>query len=121
MKPTLYTMKNIFLLLSFFWSLLSFGQINTGYSLVDAKMAAIPENLTTSTQEIAKYINANFKTETDKIRAAYYWTSSNISYDVANIYAVNFNETVQQKNTGEASSVFFFLASPAGFEPASLP
>lgn len=97
MKPTLYTMKNIFLLLSFFYSLLSFGQVNTGYSLVDAKMAAIPENSTTSTQAIAKYINANFKTETDKIRAAYFWTSSNISYDVANMYAVNFNETVQQK------------------------
>ena len=99
MKPSFYTMKNIFFFLAFFSSLFSFGQVNTEYSLIDAKMAAIPENSTTSTQAIAKYINANFKTETDKIRAAYYWTSSNINYDVPGMYAVNFSETVQQKIT----------------------
>ena len=90
-------MKNIFLLLFFFFSILSFGQVNSGYAVVDAKMAAIPASSAISTEAIAKYINANFKTETDKIRAAFYWTSSNISYDVANMFAVNLNETVQQK------------------------
>jgi hypothetical protein len=97
MKPTLYTMKNIFLLLFFFFSLLSFGQVNAGYPLVDAKMAVIPANSTTSTDAIANYINANFKTETDKIRAVFYWTASNITYDIPGMNAVNFNETVQQK------------------------
>ena len=97
MKPTLYTMKNIFLLISLFCSLLNFGQANSTYFVIDAKMAAIPAIATTSTQGIANYINANFKTETDKIRAAYYWTSSNISYDIPGMYAVKFNETVQQK------------------------
>ena len=90
-------MKNICLVLFFFFSFLSFGQVNTGYTLVDAKMAAIPANSTTSTEAIATYINANFKTDTDKIRAVFYWTASNISYDIANLYAVNFNETVQEK------------------------
>jgi hypothetical protein len=90
-------MKNICLVLFFFFSLLSFGQVNAGYPLVDAKMAAIPANSTTSTDAIAKYINANFKTETDKIRAVFYWTTSNISYDVANMFVVNFNETVQEQ------------------------
>ncbi|MFV8391620.1 transglutaminase domain-containing protein [Flavobacterium sp. LB2P6] len=90
-------MKNIGLLLFFFFSLLSFAQVNTGYSLVDTKMAVIPPNSTTSTNTIAKYINANFETETDKIRAVFYWTTSNISYDVANMFVVNFNETVQEK------------------------
>ena len=97
MKPTVYTMKNIFLFLFFLFSLLTFGQANTGYAAVDAKMAAIPANSATSTEAIASYINTNFKTETDKIRAAFYWTASNISYDVANMFAVNFNETVQEK------------------------
>jgi hypothetical protein len=97
MKPTLYIMKNIFLLFSFFFSMLSFGQANSGYAVVDAKMAAIPANATTSTQAIANYINANFKTETDKIRAVFYWTASNITYDIPGMNAVNFNETVQQK------------------------
>ena len=90
-------MKNIFLLLSFFCCSLSFGQANPRYAVVDAKMEAIPTAATTSTQAIANYINANFKTETDKIRAAYYWTVSNISYDIPGMYAVNFKETVQQK------------------------
>ncbi|QZK91443.1 hypothetical protein K5V07_13430 [Flavobacterium sp. CHNK8] len=90
-------MKNIFLLFFFFFSLLSFGQANPGYAVVDAKMAAIPAKATTSTQAIANYINANFKTETDKIRAVFYWTTSNISYDVANMFTVNFNETEQEQ------------------------
>lgn len=90
-------MKNICLVLFSFFSLLSFGQVNSGYPLVDAKMAAIPANSAVSTESIAAYINANFKTETDKIRAVFYWTASNISYDVANMYSVNFNETVQEK------------------------
>lgn len=77
--------------------MLSFGQANSGYAVVDAKMAAIPANATTSTQAIANYINANFKTETDKIRAVFYWTASNITYDIPGMNAVNFNETVQQK------------------------
>ncbi len=97
MMPTLYTMKNIFLLFFFFFSLLSFGQANSGYAVVDAKMSAIPAKATTSTQAIANYINANFKTETDKIRAVFYWTTSNISYDVANMFTVNFNETEQEQ------------------------
>jgi len=97
MKPSFYTMKNIFFFLFFFYSLLSFGQVNTGYSLIDAKMAAIPVNLTTSTDAIATYITANFKTETDKIRAVFYWTTSNISYDIANMYTINFSETIQEK------------------------
>ncbi|TDE46991.1 hypothetical protein E0I26_02580 [Flavobacterium rhamnosiphilum] len=90
-------MKNICLVLFFFFSLLSFGQVNSGYPLVDAKMAAIPANSAVSTEGIAAYINVNFKTETDKIRAIFYWTASNISYDVANMYSVNFNETTQEK------------------------
>lgn len=90
-------MKNIFLILSFFFSLLSFGQANVGFALVDAKMTAIPANATNSTEAIAKYINANFKTENDKIRAVFYWTGSNISYDVANMFAVNITETPQDR------------------------
>ena len=96
---TFEAMKNIFLLLTFFFSFMSVGQVNPGYLLVDAKTAAIPANSTTSTEAIANYINANFKTETDKIRADFYWTASNISYDVANRYAVNSHETGAEKIT----------------------
>lgn len=86
-------MKNIYLILSLFLSLLSFGQINIGYALIDKQISNIPTSSSNSTEAIANYINANFKTDADKIRAVFYWTASNISYDVANMYAVNFNET----------------------------
>lgn len=97
-------MKNIYLVLSFFLSILSFGQANVDYSSIDKKMAAIPNNLTFSTDSIAKYINTNFKSENDKIRAVFYWTASNISYDVKNMFVVNFEETNQDRITKSLKS-----------------
>jgi len=90
-------MKNIYLLLSFFFSILSFGQVNVGYALIDKKITAIPQNSSASTDAIAQYINSNFKTENEKIRAVFYWTASNISYDVKNMYAVTINENPQDR------------------------
>ena len=90
-------MKNIYLAISLFLSLVSFGQDSSGYILIDNKMDAISANSTNSTEAIANYINTNFKTETDKVRAAFYWTASNISYDAANMFSVNFNITPQEQ------------------------
>lgn len=90
-------MKNAFFIITFFYSLLSFGQANVGYTLIDKKIAEIPNNLTNSTDEIASYINSNFKTENDKIRAVFYWTASNISYDIKNMLADNSMESSQQR------------------------
>jgi hypothetical protein len=90
-------MKNIFLVFTLLFCVLSFGQTNVGYAAIDKKIALIPQKATSSTEEIANYINANFKTENDKIRAAFYWTASNISYDVKNMFAVNFEETPQDR------------------------
>ncbi|MBF2708873.1 transglutaminase domain-containing protein [Flavobacterium soyangense] len=88
-------MKNIYLLLSFLFSILSFGQANVEYALIDKKMTEIPQNSNTSTDAIAHYINSNFKTENDKIRAVFYWTASNISYDVKNMFTVTINDNPQ--------------------------
>ncbi len=90
-------MKNVYVLLSFLFAILSFGQANVGYTLVDAKMATIPANDANSTEAIAKYINANFKTENDKIRAVFFYTSSNLSYDVANMFTVDIDETPEHR------------------------
>jgi len=119
-------MKNIYLLLFFLFSILSFGQANVGYTLVDAKMAAIPAKAANSTEEIAKYINANFKTENDKIRAVFYWTASNISYDVENMFAVNITETPQDRITktlktkkgicGDYAAIFSEIANLVGIK-----
>jgi hypothetical protein len=44
-----------------------------------------------------RFYQCNFKTETDKIRAVFYWTASNISYDVPGMFDLNVNETVPEK------------------------
>lgn len=56
------------------------------YDAIDRKMDEIPKQNENATEKIASYISQNFTSEEDKIRAAFYWTSSNISYDVENMY-----------------------------------
>ena len=89
------SMKSVFVFLMF--TVFSFGQVKNPYALIDAKMDKIPSDLSTSTDRIAKYINENFKSESDKIRAAFYWTASNISYDIENIASIDFREVSPDK------------------------
>jgi transglutaminase/protease-like cytokinesis protein 3 len=92
-------MKNTLLFLFFFLSFLSFGQVQNHFLLIDKKMASIPSEKTQTTADIAHFINTNFKTETEKIRAIFYWTASNIRYDVASISSLPTQETPQDKIT----------------------
>ena len=75
----------------------SIGQKGNEYLFIDNKMAKIRDSLTTSTSGIANYITENFKSETEKIRAVFYWTASNISYDVANMYEPNYLDSPEVK------------------------
>ena len=90
-------MKNNLALLLLFFAQFAIGQAPNDYSVIDKKIASIPDSLTTTTAGIAKYINSNFKTENEKIRAVYYWTASNISYDVPNMYQLNNQDPPQVK------------------------
>jgi transglutaminase/protease-like cytokinesis protein 3 len=90
-------MKNIVSLLIFLISVFAFSQGSINYGIIDTKIKAIPDEDVNSIESIASYINANFKTENDKIRAVFFWTASNISYDVANMFAVNLEETPQDR------------------------
>ncbi len=67
------------------------------YATVDKKALQLPDSLTLSTKDIASYINLNFTTDTDKARAIFIWVASNIQYDVANMYAINFYESREEK------------------------
>jgi hypothetical protein len=88
-------MKAVFLFLMF--TVVTFGQTKGIYTLTDAKMDKIPHDLSTTTDGIAEYINANFKSENDKVRAAFYWTASNIRYDIENIESIDYKEISQDK------------------------
>lgn len=80
-----------------FLSVLSVAQNKTAYTDIDNKISKIPVELSNSTTGIAKFITDNFKTDTEKIRAVFYWTTTNISYDVPNMFAPNQLETAQEK------------------------
>jgi hypothetical protein len=90
-------MKNTYILLSLFLSVLSFGQNQTDYTLIDNQISKIPTSSCYSTKGIANYISSNFKTDNDKIRAIFYWTAFNISYDVNNTFTSNSLETSENK------------------------
>lgn len=89
-------MKNALIFLFFFFAHLSIAQTDD-YWNVDNKIAQIPDDLTKSTDRIVSYINSNFKTDTEKIRAAYYWIAINISYDVPNMFSPNQTDSPQEK------------------------
>lgn len=67
------------------------------FAAVDKKVLQIPLEMTRSTDQIASYIASNFSSDKDKTRAAFVWVSTNISYDVQNMYAVNLYEKEEDK------------------------
>src|SRR6185369_3946517 len=67
------------------------------YELTDKKALEIPESQATTIQGLEDYIKANFKTDSDKVRAIFIWTASNIQYDIDNMFALNFHEKREEK------------------------
>jgi len=75
----------------------SIGQAILDYATIDMKVAEIPPNQAKTTSGIAKFITSNFKTDNEKIRAIFYWTASNISYDVPNMNQPNNLDSAKEK------------------------
>lgn len=67
------------------------SQINN-YGLIDRIALAIPASQTNTTADIAAYIKKHFDTDSKKVRAAYTWVASNISYSSDSIHPVIFEE-----------------------------
>ncbi|MFN7240355.1 MAG: transglutaminase domain-containing protein [Chitinophagales bacterium] len=93
---------------------------------VDKRMLKLPNSQTNSISSIAKFIRENFSSDSNKIRAVYFFTAHHIDYDVDNMFAINFNETTENKiekglKTRKGvcmhySEVFNALARQLGFE-----
>lgn len=76
----------------------AFAQKNANaYAAVDKAALAMPADKANSTTAIAAYINSNFQTQPDKVRAIFIWVATNVSYDVDNMFAVNEKETTRDK------------------------
>lgn len=67
------------------------------YALTDQKALQIPVSATYSTDGIAAYINENFETDANKIRAAYTWIATYITYDVDKLFVVSYEESLRDK------------------------
>src|SRR5688572_18171526 len=52
----------------------------------------IPQSHSNSIEDIAKYINAHFSTDSEKLKAAYTWVIRNIRYDTDSMYVINWNK-----------------------------
>ena len=78
-------LKGYLKLIILFVSSFGFGQNAIKYDDIDRKMDAIPTDLESSTASIASYIFNNFSGTQDRVRAAFYWTASNIAYDVESL------------------------------------
>jgi hypothetical protein len=90
-------MKKSLILLLLFFAQFAIGQIAADYSAIDKKAAAIPDDQAATTTGIANYINSNFETEDEKIRAVFYWITSTISYDVSKMYKPDSISSSQEK------------------------
>ncbi|PRZ24989.1 transglutaminase domain-containing protein [Flavobacterium granuli] len=94
-------MRHTLLLLSCFCSFFVLAQkkqkIQNNYDLIDAKMDKMPLAYAQSMDSVSHYIKSNFETESDKIRAVFYWTANTISYDTENMFLVNFEEKPQDR------------------------
>lgn len=86
-------MKNYFILSLLLLVNMSFSQ----YENVDKKIDEMPDSYEVSTSSITEFINSNFNSQEDKIRAAFYWTASTISYDVENMLNQPPNQTPEDK------------------------
>ncbi len=93
-------MKQIKLVFFFFFSTL-FTQAQQAtispFENVDKIAMKLPDSLAKTTQTIANYMSAHFQNDSDKVRAIFAWTASNIDYDAANMFAINFYETKEEK------------------------
>lgn len=93
-------MRFIFIFLCFIlFNDLIHAQNPNEYVLADRVAHSIPKAQTSSTQDIASYINANCKTDQEKIRAAYIWVTTNITYDADSIHFVILDEDNDQRIT----------------------
>ncbi len=77
-------MKLILVLAFTFLSMFCFAQ-NSDFKYVTKIMTGIPNAQESSTTSIANFIKSNFREPEDRLKAAFYWTATNIDYAVEDI------------------------------------
>ncbi|MEJ7588721.1 MAG: transglutaminase-like domain-containing protein [Ferruginibacter sp.] len=73
------------------------AQVFDEYSYIDRRVLSIPESETLSSVSIARYIQSNFKTDREKLRAIYAWVTTNIKYDTDSMFPINWSLEHEEK------------------------
>lgn len=66
------------------------AQTEPSYDAVDSIALEMPDSMTYTTDGIARYIAARFKTDDEKVRALFFWITNSITYDVARLESPSF-------------------------------
>jgi hypothetical protein len=69
----------------------------TNYGYTDSKALNMPDSETYSTSAIANYIQHNFSSDKDKLRAIYTWITTNIRYNKDSMYYKFWGEDPERK------------------------
>jgi len=67
------------------------------FSDIDKVILNIPDSETKTAKGIGNYIVTNWKHKEDQIRAVYSWITSNIEYDIENMFEINIQEKKEDK------------------------
>ncbi len=89
-------MRYLLLFVLIILNLSGFSQ-KTLWDRVDTKVAAIPQSAERSIPSLAGWIESNFTTETDRVRAIQRWIAMNLSYD--------FKMTIQRISKSENAEI----------------
>ncbi|MEN9909756.1 MAG: hypothetical protein RLZZ540_2905 [Bacteroidota bacterium] len=121
-----HTLLFLSCLCSFFVLAQKKQKIQKNYDLIDAKMDKMPAEYNQSMDSIGNYIKSNFQTESERVRAVFYWTANTISYDADNMFEVKFDESLQDRierafkaqkgNCFDYSNIFNQLATSVGIK-----
>ncbi len=92
-----YVLSALLLLAGFTPAFAQKPSVSNPYAALDKRALQIPDSLTKTTIAIARYVAANFKSDSEQTRAVFAWMANHIEYDLANMYAINFYEKSEEK------------------------
>jgi transglutaminase/protease-like cytokinesis protein 3 len=72
----------------------------TDFTTIDTWILRMPDSASLSTTSIANYIQSHYKTEKEKLYAAYSWVTYNIKYDTDSMYIINSGKDSSERISG---------------------
>lgn len=71
------------------------AQAQPNWRQLDEKMRQLPQRELVSISQLGAFINHNFKTDTEKIQAIYYWLGTQIDYDLRSLGRPTQDQTIE--------------------------